>query len=91
METGQLRQQLAELHTELAAARQVDPEVRELLGQIMQDIARLADAPSAAADSDSQASAVDRIEAIAVQFEAGHPALAASLRRFVDLLGKAGL
>ncbi|MDE2349678.1 MAG: DUF4404 family protein [Gammaproteobacteria bacterium] len=91
MDTGQLQQQLSKLHTELAAARQVDPDVRELLGQIMQDIARLADAPGAAAEAASHASAADRIEAIAVQFEAGHPALAASLRRFVDLLGKAGL
>ena len=91
MESGQLQQQLAKLHTELAAARQVDPEVRALLAQIMQDIERLAEAPAAAADAASHASTADRIEAVAVQFEAGHPALAASLRRFVDLLGNAGL
>ncbi len=91
MDSGQLQQQLAQLHSELAAARQVDPEVQALLGQIVRDIERLADASAAAADAPSHASTADRLEAIAVQFEAGHPALAASLRRFVDLLGNAGL
>jgi hypothetical protein len=33
----------------------------------------------------------DRLELIAVQFEADHPTLAASSRRLVDILGKAGL
>jgi hypothetical protein len=33
----------------------------------------------------------DRLEKIAVQFEADHPTLAASSRRLVDLLGKVGL
>jgi Domain of unknown function (DUF4404) len=33
----------------------------------------------------------DRLEQIAVQFEVDHPTLAASSRRLVDLLGKAGL
>jgi hypothetical protein len=31
------------------------------------------------------------LEAIAVQFEAQHPTLAASSRRLVDMLGKAGV
>jgi hypothetical protein len=35
--------------------------------------------------------AVERLETVAVQFEAGHPALAANIRRFVDLLSKAGV
>jgi hypothetical protein len=33
----------------------------------------------------------DRLERLAVQFEADHPTLAASSRRLIDLLGKAGL
>ena len=36
-------------------------------------------------------SLTERLEKVAVQFEADHPTLAASSRRLVDLLGKAGL
>jgi hypothetical protein len=32
-----------------------------------------------------------RLEALAVVFEAEHPSLSASLREFIDLLGRAGL
>lgn len=39
----------------------------------------------------SSSSLPDRLEKIAVQFEVDHPTLAASSRRLVDLLGKAGL
>jgi hypothetical protein len=37
------------------------------------------------------AGAGSRLEALAVDFEAEHPSLAASLREFVALLGRAGL
>jgi hypothetical protein len=33
----------------------------------------------------------DRLERAAVKFEANHPTLAASSRRLIDLLGKAGM
>jgi hypothetical protein len=36
-------------------------------------------------------SLADRLENIVVRFEAGHPTLAASSRRLIDLLGTAGL
>jgi hypothetical protein len=32
-----------------------------------------------------------RLESLAVRFEADHPGLAATLRRLIDLLGKAGI
>jgi hypothetical protein len=35
--------------------------------------------------------AQSRLEALAVEFEAEHPSLSASLREFVDLLARAGL
>jgi hypothetical protein len=52
--------------------------------------------PAAPAGPASSASAAgsslsDRLEKIAVQFEVDHPTLAASSRRLIDLLGKAGL
>ncbi len=37
------------------------------------------------------ASLPDRLERVAVQFEAEHPRLAASARRLIDLLGEVGI
>jgi hypothetical protein len=100
MDTDALREQLMKLHAELGVARRIDPRSHQLLGEIMEDIKRLMDqdlrAPEAAGADLPVRSAVapslpDRLEKIAVQFEADHPTLAASSRRLVDLLGKVGL
>ena len=100
MDTDALRQQLMKLHEELGAARRIDPRSQQLLGEIMEDIKRLMDQDLRASDAAGAASPVrsaaapslpDRLEKIAVQFEADHPTLAASSRRLVDLLGKVGL
>jgi hypothetical protein len=92
MDAEELRETHARLHAELAKAGQVDPESRRILAEIMQDISRLIDAPETATPPPTAgAGAVERLETVAVQFEAGHPALAANIRRFVDLLSKAGV
>jgi hypothetical protein len=100
MDTDALRDQLMKLHEELGVARRIDPRSHQLLGEIMEDIKRLMDqdltAPDAAGtalpvQSAAAPSLPDRLEKIAVQFEADHPTLAASSRRLVDLLGKVGL
>jgi hypothetical protein len=67
-----------------------------LLDEVMKDIQRLMEpARAVAAPAESRAAAnatvAERLENIAVQFEADHPTLAASSRRLVDLLGKVGL
>jgi hypothetical protein len=92
MDPDALREQLLKLHAELGAAHSVDPQSNRLLGDLMEDIKRLMQQPTdpAAAPAAPQ-SLPDRLENIAVQFEADHPALAASSRRLVDLLAKAGL
>jgi hypothetical protein len=94
MGSGALRDQLSKLHEELRTVRQVDPQSNQLLIEVLQDIQRLleqqraVDAPGAAPVNPSLP---DRLEKVAVQFEADHPTLAASSRRLIDLLGKAGL
>ena len=94
MDPNELRDQLMKLHEELGNVRQVDPRSTQLLSEIMGDIKRLtaqaADAPLTSSVPQPQ-SLPDRLERIAVQFEADHPTLAASSRRLIDLLGKAGL
>ena len=100
MDPTALRDQLTKLHEELGNTQFVDPRSAQLLTELMQDIKRLTERPpglvetqAAAAPTISTAepSLPDRLELIAVQFEADHPTLAASSRRLVDLLGKAGL
>jgi hypothetical protein len=46
-------------------------------------------APSAPTADPAQA--LPRLEALAIEFDAEHPALSAGLREFIDLLGRAGL
>jgi Domain of unknown function (DUF4404) len=92
---------LAKVHERLNEAGTVDTDSRELLGQVMGDIERAlrqgggpsdragrAGTPAVAAAAEAH---TPRLEALAVQFEADHPSLAALLNRLVDLLGKAGI
>jgi hypothetical protein len=92
MDKNSLRDHLAKLHAELADAHQADPKYRESLAQMMQDIDRLIDKDDASTSLPGKdPSLPDRLERIAVQFEADHPTLAASARRLVDLLGEVGI
>jgi hypothetical protein len=64
----------------------LDAESHRLLGTLIRDIERTVGgaAPAPAAH-------VPRLESLAVQFEAGHPALAEALRQLIDALGNAGI
>jgi hypothetical protein len=90
MDKDSLRDLVAKLHAELTDALRADPKSRQSLSDMMQDINRLIDKP-ADLPSSPQGSLPDRLERIAVQFEADHPTLAASARRLVDLLGEVGI
>jgi hypothetical protein len=91
MDPKALREQLAVLHEELKSVRQVDPRSNQLLGEVLKDIQRLLEQQRVSAAPAPEPSLPDRLEKVAVQFEVDHPTLAASARRLVDLLGKAGL
>jgi Domain of unknown function (DUF4404) len=89
MDKKSLRDLVAKLHGELTEALREDPKSRESLSDMMKDINRLIDKPT---DLQSpHGSLPDRLERVAVQFEADHPTLAASARRLVDLLGEVGI
>jgi hypothetical protein len=91
MDTQSLRDHLTQLRAELGASASVDQETRVLLGDIMRDIIRLTESPGADAQALPGGAPAERLEGIAVQFEADHPAFAATIRRLVDLLGKLGV
>jgi Domain of unknown function (DUF4404) len=91
---------LARIHDRLNEAGSVDAGSRELLTQVMGDIERALAAQGAPAQATPALGAppaqateanTSRLEALAVRFEADHPALAATLRRLVDLLGEVGI
>ena len=90
MDQDSLRDLVARLHAQMSDALRADPKSRERLSDMMQDINRLIDTP-AESPSAVQNSLPDRLERIAVQFEADHPTLAASARRLIDLLGEVGI
>lgn len=82
MSGGDLKTLLRQLHTELAGARRIDSESRQLLDVVVADIEQL---------GVSAESAPRRIESLAVRFEADHPGVAAALRQIGDFLAKAGI
>jgi hypothetical protein len=90
MDKNSLHDLVAQLHAEMSEALRADPKSRESLSDMMQDINRLIDKPADPVSS-PQGSLPDRLERVAVQFEANHPTLAASARRLVDLLSEVGI
>lgn len=84
-----LQQRLTELHEDLQGVEFIDPQTRPLLITLLADITRLLQksADNAADPHDL----TERLDELAVQFEAEHPSLGAALRRVVDALGKAGI
>ncbi|HEX3397226.1 MAG TPA: DUF4404 family protein [Steroidobacteraceae bacterium] len=90
MDPKSLRERLAKLHAELAKAHQQDPATRQSLGEILPDVKRMVEEPPGAASS-ADKSLPERLERVAVQFEAEHPTLAASARRLIDLLNEVGI
>jgi len=83
--SNHLQQSLSQLHTVLMRTPRVDESSKRLLREVLGDIERLLNHGGAVAASGS------RLEALAIEFEADHPSLSASLREFIDLLGRAGL
>lgn len=88
MDQDALRRQIAQLQAELDQAHQKNPDAHESLADLLPHIERMADQPQSGA---GDASLADRLEKVAVQFEADHPTLAASTRRLIDLLGEIGI
>jgi hypothetical protein len=91
MDKKTLRERLAKLHAELSNAHQENPATRQSLGEILPDVKRMVDQPGGLGAEPAVKSLPDRLERVAVQFEADHPTLAASARRLIDLLAEVGI
>jgi hypothetical protein len=90
MDNDSARERLARLHAELSDVHRDDPETHKPLGEILPEIQRLT-LDGAIDTAGSDASLPQRLELLALQFEADHPALAGSVRRIIDLLGEVGI
>jgi predicted component of type VI protein secretion system len=77
---------LASLHERLKASGAPDSQTRQLLQAALQDIEGTLNRGDTAAQP-----MIERLEELAVSFEAEHPTLVVALRRFTDALGKAGI
>jgi hypothetical protein len=88
MNTDQ-RLQLSRAHEVLRQIQSVAPEERELLISMLADITRLLGQPGD--DTSANQTLIDRLDELAVHFEAEHPSLGTALRRVLDALGKAGI
>lgn len=84
-----LLHRLEALHAELVATRAVDSGSRQALVMLLGEITRLLDSTAAQAEEDQPVA--ERLEALALGFEAKHPALGTAIRQVVDTLGKAGI
>jgi hypothetical protein len=95
-----LRQLLARVHERLSSSNAVDPEARDMLATVMRDIdgalsrggPKTDTVSSVSVSPDARVAATaPRLEAVAVRFEAEHPAIAQLLRQIGALLGQAGI
>ena len=91
MDQKSLRERLAKLHAELASAHQENPATRKSLGEILPQVKNMVDLPAGTDAPSADKTLSERLETVAVQFEAEHPTLAASARRLIDLLNEAGI
>ena len=77
---------LRRVHEELGRGGTLDAETRGLLEAVAADLRRTGSTPAVATTASAH-----RLEELAVQFEAEHPGLSATLREIADVLGKAGV
>jgi hypothetical protein len=87
MSDEELGELLARLHTRLGRAKSLDAESRTLLAAAARDI----ETTLARSGGGTAKKAPERLESLAVRFEADHPAIAEVLREIVDTLGRAGI
>jgi Domain of unknown function (DUF4404) len=94
MNTQELKALLGKLQQELESGAPVEPDLREQLRALDQNIQQaLAGSGSVIpqADTVTPGPLLAQAQAIEAQFEAEHPTLASLLRNMMDTLGKMGI
>jgi Domain of unknown function (DUF4404) len=86
MSDPKLRALLTQLHAHLTQAPSLDSDARKRLTAALHDIEQ-----ALSRSGKTSAPTKSRLEALAVQFEADHPAVAGVVRQLIDALGSAGI
>jgi hypothetical protein len=87
-----LRDTLNQLHRQLEAAPDIDPEMRALLAATVQDIhAKLEGDAITESDDEPPESIPDRLSEAISHFEGSHPTLAGTLGSIIDALSRMGI
>lgn len=91
-ESERLRQTLDKLHAELESVAVVDPEVRALLEDAVQEIHDTLDEGGDDAEPAAEEKSVaERLGEAARHFEDSHPTVSMTLGRIIDILGQMGI
>jgi hypothetical protein len=85
-----IRQHIATLHERLERLERaaLDAPTRESLLLLLNDLTRLLGTPSL---EDEDRPLTERLDGLAVRFEAEHPAVGQAVRQLIDALAKAGI
>lgn len=84
-----LHRRLESLHQELAKTTAVDAAARALLITLVGDITRLLGQSNLSASEHH--TLTERLDELAVHFEAEHPALGSAIRQIMDTLSRVGI
>lgn len=85
MPSEKLQRLLKELHQELHATPALDPQLRKLVEQVLQDVDQIAKHP------EPHPTIETRLREVMLRFESEHPRLATTVGQVADALGKLGI
>lgn len=89
MSNDDLRDQLTTLHNELEKAKTLAPEDRDMLGNLMSEMIRIAQGNLW--QESHHETMREQLERKAGEFDLDHPRLAGVVRQLLDSLGKMGI
>lgn len=86
----EIQQHITALHERLERldSNSLDPHTQESLLELLNDLTRLLGSPPL---DDADHPLTERLEQIAVRFEAQHPSVGTAVRQLIDALGQAGI
>ena len=89
MASEDIKSTIRELHRSLEQAAPVDPETRQLLSQLDQDLHRLLEKDPVSETGETGLQ--ERLESLATDFDARHPQLTAMFRELGVALARVGI
>lgn len=89
MANEELRTQLAQLHDELEHAKTIAPEERDVFGNLMSDMVKIAQGTEV--PEERHVTLREKLEQKESEFEIDHPRLAGIIRQILDALNRMGI